>query len=95
MLDRFGPEYALNAQGIYYRDEFRPEWVTANRKVWVPSLQSIDWESSSEQSRRWRAEIVLQHNINNERRMRSEYAWEADAWSDVFGHIRDDDLLEM
>jgi hypothetical protein len=95
MLDSFGKEYRLNAQGIYYRDHYSPESVTSNRKVWVPTFKGIDWEDPAQEPLRKRARIFLEHNTNNERWPKSEYTWEADAWSDVFGEMRNDPCLEV
>ena len=69
--------------------------MTLDRKVWVPSLKDIDWEASSECERRRRALIVAEHNQDNENRHKSEYAWEADAWADVFSKMRNDPCLEV
>lgn len=95
MLDNCGKEYALNARGIYYYDHFSHDLVTCTRKVWIPSLEGIDWDTPNERSRRRQAELVVAHSIRNEMRRKSEYAWEADAWSDIFGDMRDDFCLEM
>ncbi|KAH0534170.1 hypothetical protein FGG08_007239 [Glutinoglossum americanum] len=95
MIDRFGKDYALNAQGIYYYDFYLPELVTCDRKVWVPTFKGIDWEEPGEAYRRQRAQVLAKHNIDNETRKKSEYAWEADAWSDVFSDMRNDPCLEI
>jgi hypothetical protein len=94
MLDKYGKEYALNARGIYYHNDFSPDLVTLERKVWIPTLEGVDWEEPSECDRRQRARVLMEHNINNETRHKSEYAWEADAWNDVFGSMRNDPCLE-
>jgi hypothetical protein len=95
MMDRYGKDYALNAQGIYYYDDYSAERVTCNRKVWIPTYRGVDWEEPGEAHRRKRARVLVEHNISNETRTKSEYAWEADAWSDVFGDMRNDRCLEM
>lgn len=95
MIDSYGKEYALNARGIYYVDEFSPKLVTVDRKVWVPSFGDINWENPSESDRRQRARIIVEHNNDNETRHKSEYAWEADAWADIFSQMRNDPCLEM
>lgn len=79
MIDNYGKDYALNARGIYYFNDFRPKLVTVGRKVWVPSFENINWEDRSEWDRRNRARIIMEHSIDNETRYESEYAWEADA----------------
>lgn len=94
MIDSYGKEYALNARGIYYFNNFQPNLVTVGRKVWVPSFEDVDWEDPSERHRRKRARIIMEHNINNETRHKSEYAWEADAWADVFNGMRNDPCIE-
>jgi hypothetical protein len=55
----------------------------------------IDWNSRAEERRRERARVVEKHMIDNETFHKSEYAWEADAWSDLFGHMREDNQLAM
>jgi hypothetical protein len=95
MIDKYGKDYVLNARGIYYYNDFRPELVTVGREVWTPSLEGVDWEDPSEWSRRRRARIITEHNIDNETRHKSEYAWEADAWADVFNRMRNDPCLEV
>jgi len=95
MIDNYGKEYALNARGIYYIDDFSPRLVTVDRKVWVPSFEGIDWKNSGESDRRRRARIIMDHSIDNETRHKSEYAWEADAWADVFSPMRNDPCLEV
>jgi len=95
MLDCFGKDYRLNTQGIYYRDRYSPQFVTSNRKVWVPTFEGIGWKERGQKSLRKRARIFVEHNINNERWTKSEYAWEADVWSDVFGKMRNDPCLEV
>jgi hypothetical protein len=95
MIDNYGKDYALNARGIYYFDRFSPDLVTLCRKVWVPSFQDIDWDAPGESYNRMRARTVMKHNIDNETRHKSEYAWEADAWADIFSGMRNDPCLEV
>lgn len=98
MLYKYGSDYALHAQGIYYRYSLSDDFVTCNREIWLPSLSKKDKRGrKSEDTRDWksRAEVFAKHSRNNERWCKSEYAWEADAWSDVFRPMRDDDCLEM
>ncbi|KAH0562322.1 hypothetical protein GP486_002987 [Trichoglossum hirsutum] len=95
IFDPFGKDYALNAQGIYYYNHYSPEQVTSGRKIWIPTLRGVDWEEPVEMHRRRRARVLAKHNIDNETRKKSEFAWEADAWSDVFGDMRDDPRLEI
>lgn len=85
MIERFGADWGLNARGIYYRHHYSPGWVSFGHNLWMPSLDGIDWKHFSESSRCSRAETFLKHVLNNERWKKSEYAWEADAWADVFG----------
>ena len=95
MIDSYGKYYALNARGIYYFNDVRPNLVTVGRKVWIPSFEDIDWEHPSTADRRKRACIIKKHNIDNETRHKSEYAWEADVWADVFNKMRNDPCLEV
>jgi hypothetical protein len=95
MIDRYGKDYAQNAQGIYYHHWYNSKFVTCDRRVWVPSLDGIDWNEPCEADRRRRARIFAKHARNNEKWNKSEYAWEADAWSDVFSQMRDDPYLAM
>lgn len=95
VTERFGGDWGLNARGIYYRHYYSPGWVTAGHDLWLPSLDQIDWTDSSEDSRRSRAREFVKHVLDNERWNKSEYAWEADAWTDVFGHMRNDPALAV
>jgi hypothetical protein len=95
MLDNFGQDYALQAQGIYYHDDFSEDQVLASRKVWVPTLSMLDKATPDIMERRCRAKIFASHARNNETWCKSEYAWEADAWSDAFGRMRGEPKLEM
>jgi hypothetical protein len=76
MIDNYGKDYALNARGIYYFSHFRRKAVIVDREVWVPSFDDIKWDDPSELDRRKRARIIVEHNIDNETRHKSEYAWE-------------------
>ncbi|KAF2814123.1 uncharacterized protein BDZ99DRAFT_459838 [Mytilinidion resinicola] len=77
---------AQRAQGVYYHDSFDPDRVFHGHKLFVPSLQR-DRDNNTDRTKR--AEVLMKHTQNNERFTKSEYAWEADAWSDIFGRIRD------
>lgn len=59
----------------------------------IPSFGDIDWNDKGEKERRRRANIIVTHASGNSKR--SEFAWEADAWHNVFGRIRNDPLLIM
>ncbi|KAJ5167275.1 uncharacterized protein N7482_006056 [Penicillium canariense] len=93
MIERFGADWGFNARGIYYRHHFSRAWVTPGHDLWLPSVCDVHWSHASEDSRRARAEKFLKHSLDNERFKKSEYAWEADAWQDVFGRMRDDPSL--
>ncbi|SPO07514.1 uncharacterized protein DNG_10208 [Cephalotrichum gorgonifer] len=95
LIDRFGSDWGLNARGIYYRHHYSPGWVTAGHSLWLPSLDQTDWEHPSEEPRRKRARVLVGHALDNERWRKSEYAWEADAWTDVFGLMRNDPALAV
>ena len=53
------------------------------------------FDSRIEHNRRERARQLLRHTLDNERWNKSEYAWEADAWVDVFGQMRNDPALAV
>lgn len=95
LVERFSADWGLNARGIYYRHYYSTGWVAADHKLWLPSLDGTDWMSSAEDTRRGRANVFLKHVLDNEKWTKSEYAWEADAWSDVFGLLRDDPVLAV
>ncbi|KAE8325000.1 hypothetical protein BDV39DRAFT_194658 [Aspergillus sergii] len=76
-------------------ERYSQGWVTAGHDLWLPSLDGIDWNGPGESSRRSRAKIFLKHIFNNEQWRKSEYAWEADAWTHVFGQMRDDPVLAV
>jgi len=95
MFGYFGKDWAQNARGIYFCNDFHRPKIHDDRNLFFPSFGDIDWNSRSEEKRRRRARVAANHALNNEEWNKSEYAWEADAWSDIFGEIRDDPLLEM
>lgn len=95
MITHFGKDFAQNARGIYYHNHFDPTKIPDNRTLVIPSFKDVDWESRSEAHRRRRARMVAEHMVNNETWNKSEYAWEADAWSDIFREMRDDPRLAM
>lgn len=95
LLQRYGRDWGDNARGIYYRHHYSPEWVTADHSLWLPSFQEIEWDDAGEADRRLRAQSLLRHVLDNERWNKSEYAWEADAWTDVFGGMRNDPVLAV
>jgi hypothetical protein len=95
MVDAWRQDWTLNARGIYYRDDYSPCHVTMGRKIWVPTLEYADWDEPGQVDRRKRARLMAEHNISNETWIKSEYAWEADAWADVFGEMRNDPVLAM
>jgi hypothetical protein len=59
------------------------------------SFSGVNWDDKSEVVRRMRAKVVARHAQDNSKLRRSEFAWDADAWRDVFGNLRDDDLIAM
>ncbi|KAL2132938.1 hypothetical protein VTI74DRAFT_3128 [Chaetomium olivicolor] len=93
MLGSYGKDWAWNARGVYYRHHYSPEWVTGDHSLWVPTLDDTNWNDLGEDPRRIRARRLLKHALDNERWNKSEYAWEADAWSDVFGQMREDPVI--
>lgn len=93
MRDRYHHDWSWNARGVYYRHYYLPEWVTGDHSLWVPTLNRVDWEDRSEEPRRMRAKTFLRHALDNGKWRKSEYAWEADAWNDVFGQMRNDPTI--
>jgi hypothetical protein len=94
MFDRFSKDWQWNARGVYYRHFYSAEWVAPGHELWLPRLD-VDWNDSAETDRRARAQNLLRHALDNETWHKSEYAWETDAWSDVFGQMRDDPILAV
>jgi hypothetical protein len=95
MVQFFGADWAMNARGIYYRHYYSPGWVTADHSLWLPSLDVSEWSQPYEEPRRARARRFLRHTLDNEKWNKSEYAWDADAFADVFGRMRDDPALAV
>jgi hypothetical protein len=96
MLSSYGKDYALHARGIYYRNSFSEDLVIFTRKVWTPSLSKSDSKSPEILDQQTRARTFANHSKDNEKWCRkSEYAWDADARSDVFRPLRDDPCLAM
>ncbi|KAH8777841.1 hypothetical protein F5883DRAFT_696769 [Diaporthe sp. PMI_573] len=69
-------------------DRFGADWGSNAR-------DGLDWDDEFEESRRTRARSFLKHALDNEKWNKSEYAWEADAWNDVFSLMRDDPALSV
>ena len=91
MLLNLGKDYALNAQGIYYHEQ-----CDVNLDVWKPNVPKDDDDVSPEiLDRQARARKLASHAKNNETWCKSEFAWEADAWSDVFGCMREDPSVAL
>jgi hypothetical protein len=67
--------------------------VTLDSKIWIPSLEDVDWDDPCETDRRRRARRFAKHTKDNETWRRSE--WEVDAWSDIFCEMKDDPLLAV
>ncbi|KFZ13080.1 hypothetical protein V501_03895 [Pseudogymnoascus sp. VKM F-4519 (FW-2642)] len=95
IMSTFGKDMAPNAQGIYYWDSFDKARVPTDQNLFIPSFKNIDWDSPAEADRRGRARVVGTHMVNNETCCKSEFAWEADAWSDIFGCMRNDNQLAI
>ncbi len=94
MLRDHREDWVWNARGVYYRHFYSSEWVTEGRSLWVPTLdEGANWNDPGEESRRIRAQRLVKHALDNERWNKSEYAWDADAWSDAFGQMRDDPVI--
>ena len=91
--DSYHHDWAWNARGVYYRYFYSPEWVTGDHSLWIPTFNEVDWDDRTEEMRRIRARTFLKHALRNEGWNRSEYAWEADAWTDVFGQMKNDPAI--
>jgi hypothetical protein len=89
----FHRDWSWNARGVYYRHYDSPQWVTGDHTLWVPTIDHGMFDHPHEISRRARARTFLYHALDNKRWSKSEYAWEADAWTDVLGQMRDDPTL--
>ncbi|KAF1970805.1 hypothetical protein BU23DRAFT_368284, partial [Bimuria novae-zelandiae CBS 107.79] len=94
-FERFRRDWSWNARGIYYRHYYSPHWVTADHDLWIPTVEDAMFDSPTEHHRRERARQLLRHTLDNERWNKTEYAWEADAWADVFGQMRNDPALAV
>ncbi|KAF1959956.1 hypothetical protein CC80DRAFT_440179 [Byssothecium circinans] len=92
-MERFGRDWSWNARGVYYRHHYSPHWVTADHDLWIPTIDDSMFDDPTEDHRRARARNFLLHVMDNERWNKAEYAWEADAWTDVFGQMRNDPAL--
>ncbi|KAH7086177.1 hypothetical protein FB567DRAFT_549691 [Paraphoma chrysanthemicola] len=93
MCAAFHRDWSWNARGVYYRHYYSPHWITGDHTLWIPTIDHDMFDHPQERPRRERAQRLLRHALDNKRWTKSEYAWEADAWSDVFGQIRDDPAL--
>lgn len=64
-------------------------------ETFTPSFDGIDWNSPKERVRKFRARVFAEHAKQNRKFQMSEFIWEADAWRDAFGNMRNDPLLAM
>jgi hypothetical protein len=83
---------ALKKQGIFYHDT--PPSHKYAKHLFIPTTDDKDWNSPGEYTRRRFARRAVKHASRNTISNRSEFSWEADAWIDVFGRLRDDPCLE-
>ena len=74
VLDIWGQDFALEAQGIYYRNHYSEEEVLSDRKVWVPTLPEHGEETREIRKRKFRAATLASHAQNNETWCKSEFA---------------------
>ncbi|KAI8413955.1 hypothetical protein FOFC_07246 [Fusarium oxysporum] len=108
--DLIDEEFERRRHLVYFppdvtRDEHRRRW-----KEEIPVLEveledckpedfdlraDKNWDDAGEEDRRVRARTMVKHILQNEKWAKSEYAWEADAWKDVFGMMRDDPVLAV
>ena len=96
MISNWGQDYMLNCRGLYYLSGFSTRNVLVNRQVWVPSLSPAKFKNTPEDRERLsRARTFAAQSRNNEGWCKSEYAWEADAWSQAFGPMREDCCLAV
>ncbi|KAJ3494309.1 hypothetical protein NLG97_g4161 [Lecanicillium saksenae] len=95
MMDRFRHDWQSNARGIYYRHYYSPAWLEGKQTVWVPSLDGRSWDLPAEEMMRARAKQMVKHALANHKGRKSEYSWEADAWTDVFSPMREDPLIAL
>ena len=94
IINHYKREWDMNASGIYYRHHSSPDWSKdLPYKLYMPSLSGLNPNDVCETARRQRARVLSSRARNNEKWNKSEYAWEADAWSDVFGQMRNDPVL--
>lgn len=91
--DAFGLDWSWNARGIYYRHQLSRRWHPETHQLWIPATSSEIYNSTKEQSRRKRAQRVVDHAQNNKNWEKSEFAWESDAWTDVFARLRKDSIV--
>lgn len=78
---------------MYRRHYYSPHWATGDHTLWILTVEYGAFDHIPEQFRRARAKNSLRHVLDNKRWVKSEYAWEADAWTDVFGQMRSDAAL--
>jgi hypothetical protein len=83
---------ALGKQGIVYHNTF--EQTEQSRHLFLPTAHNKDWGRGAESMRRSIAHRAVEHALRNESGNRSEFSWDADAWNDVFGRLRDDPCIE-
>ncbi|KAL9630570.1 MAG: hypothetical protein Q9164_006346 [Protoblastenia rupestris] len=75
--------------------DFYRSQVLDERQSFIPSFRGVHMSAPWESDRRQRACVAASHALRNEQWNKSEFAWDADARSDIFGQIKDDPLLDM
>ena len=69
--------------------------VLKYRNTFIPSFDNLDWNDPRQKARRKQAVTASSNAISNGLWNRSEFAWDADARSDIFGPFRNDCRLDM
>ena len=81
----------MRTEGPDQFDYIYPQ-VLEDRDIFIPSLKGKDWNSADERDRRERASLACSHAMENDQWERSEFAWDANARSDIFGRVRADPM---
>jgi hypothetical protein len=95
MFYLWGKDYALQAQGIYYRPKYSQDLTECDWTIWRPEVSTVESDMLEKTVVQLQARSFAKRARKNELWAKTEYTWDANAFADVFRSIGDDPYFEM